>query len=80
MNPFSAIYGAGISLRNRMYDRGSFRSFLLEAPVVSVGSISAGGAGKDAWPGWLRASYLSGRAQLTVFNRRGEKQKREARR
>lgn len=46
MNPLSAIYGAGVSLRNRMYDRGTLRSLRLQAPVISVGSISAGGAGK----------------------------------
>jgi tetraacyldisaccharide 4'-kinase len=46
VNPLNAIYGAGIGIRNRMYDGGSLRSFRLQAPVVSVGSISAGGAGK----------------------------------
>ena len=46
MNPLSAVYSAGIALRNRLYDRGTFRSFRLLAPVVSVGSISVGGAGK----------------------------------
>jgi tetraacyldisaccharide 4'-kinase len=46
VNPLSAIYGAGVSLRNRMYDGGTLRSFRLQAPVVSIGSISAGGAGK----------------------------------
>src|SRR6516165_10194251 len=29
-----------------MYDRGSFHTYRLRGPVVSVGSISAGGAGK----------------------------------
>src|SRR5215472_12741132 len=29
-----------------MYDRGSFHTHRLNAPVVSIGSISAGGAGK----------------------------------
>ncbi|HEY4975655.1 MAG TPA: tetraacyldisaccharide 4'-kinase, partial [Steroidobacteraceae bacterium] len=46
MNPLSALYGAGINVRNRLYDRGTFRARRLQAPVVSVGSISAGGAGK----------------------------------
>ena len=46
MNPLTVIYGSGVSLRNRMYDRGRFRSFRLQAPVISIGSISAGGAGK----------------------------------
>jgi tetraacyldisaccharide 4'-kinase len=46
LNPLSALYGAGIDVRNRLYDRGTFRARRLQAPVVSVGSISAGGAGK----------------------------------
>jgi tetraacyldisaccharide 4'-kinase len=46
LNPLSALYGAGIDIRNRLYDRGTFRARRLKAPVVSIGSISAGGAGK----------------------------------
>lgn len=46
MNPLSALFGAGIEIRNRLYDRGTFRANRLLAPVISVGSISAGGAGK----------------------------------
>ena len=46
MKPLSALYGAGIRIRNRLYDRGRFRVRSLQAPVVSIGSISAGGAGK----------------------------------
>ena len=46
MNPLSALYGAGIAIRNRLYDRGTLHAKRLQAPVVSVGSISAGGAGK----------------------------------
>ena len=46
MNPLSTLYGAGIGLRNGLYDRGTFSVHRLQAPVVSVGSISAGGAGK----------------------------------
>jgi len=46
MNPLSAIYAAGVRLRNESYDRGVLSSEKLAAPVISVGSISAGGAGK----------------------------------
>ena len=46
MNPLSALFGAGVGIRNRLYDRGVFRVHRLRAPVVSIGSISAGGAGK----------------------------------
>ena len=46
MNPLSALFGAGVGIRNRLYDRGSLRINRLQGPVISVGSISAGGAGK----------------------------------
>jgi tetraacyldisaccharide 4'-kinase len=46
LNPLSALFGAGVEIRNRLYDRGTFRANRLQAPVISVGSISVGGAGK----------------------------------
>jgi tetraacyldisaccharide 4'-kinase len=46
LNALSALFGAGVGVRNRLYDRGTLRSHRLKAPVVSIGSISAGGAGK----------------------------------
>ncbi len=46
MNPLSAIYGAVVGTRNGLYGRGLLKSRKLSRPVVSVGSISAGGAGK----------------------------------
>jgi tetraacyldisaccharide 4'-kinase len=46
MNPLTGLYGAGIALRNRLFDRGILPTMRLEQPVVSVGNLSAGGAGK----------------------------------
>ena len=46
MNPLTALYGAGIALRNRLFDRGILPTMRLEQPVVSVGNLSAGGSGK----------------------------------
>ncbi|MCW5960018.1 MAG: tetraacyldisaccharide 4'-kinase [Pyrinomonadaceae bacterium] len=44
--PLSQIYGAITNLRNRLYDRESFRSYDLGVPVISVGNITTGGTGK----------------------------------
>lgn len=46
MNPLSAIFGAGVAVRNRLYDRGTLSVHKLSRPVVSIGNISVGGSGK----------------------------------
>jgi tetraacyldisaccharide 4'-kinase len=46
MNPLSAIFGAGVALRNALYDRRVFQVKKLARPVVSIGNISVGGSGK----------------------------------
>ena len=46
MNPASAIFGAGVALRNALYDRGVLKVHKLTRPVVSIGNISVGGSGK----------------------------------
>lgn len=46
MNPISAIFGSGVAIRNKLYDRGIFRVRKLARPVVSIGNISVGGSGK----------------------------------
>lgn len=46
MNPLAALYGGAIASRNALYDRKMMRTRELKAPVVSVGNIRVGGAGK----------------------------------
>jgi tetraacyldisaccharide 4'-kinase len=46
MNPLSAIFGAGVALRNALYDRQALKVHRLSRPVVSIGNISVGGSGK----------------------------------
>jgi tetraacyldisaccharide 4'-kinase len=46
MNPLSATFGAGVALRNALYDRGVLKARRLARPVVSVGNLSVGGSGK----------------------------------
>lgn len=44
--PFSLLYGLGISLRNAFYRAGLLKSMSFNIPVISVGNLSVGGAGK----------------------------------
>jgi tetraacyldisaccharide 4'-kinase len=46
MNPLTGLYGAGIALRNTLFDRGVLPALRLDEPVISVGNLSAGGSGK----------------------------------
>jgi len=46
MNPLSAMFGAGVAIRNALYDRHVFEVKKLARPVVSIGNISVGGSGK----------------------------------
>ena len=46
MNPLSALYGAVVDTRNRLYRRGALKSCKLQGPVVSIGNLTVGGSGK----------------------------------
>lgn len=56
--PISAFYGAILRLRNRFYDLGLFHSFSSPIPVLSIGSITAGGAGKTPLSIWTISKLL----------------------
>ncbi len=44
--PFSLIYGLVMSTRNLLYEAGVLKSTKFSTPVISVGNLSIGGAGK----------------------------------
>ncbi len=44
--PFSLLYGLGVSLRDGAYRTGLLKSIKFDVPVISVGNLSVGGAGK----------------------------------
>ncbi len=44
--PLSLLYGAGVWLRNYLYDKKVFKSVRFDFPVISIGNLSAGGTGK----------------------------------
>lgn len=46
MNPLSALFGAGVAIRNRLYESGTLHQEKLQHPVISVGNLSVGGSGK----------------------------------
>jgi tetraacyldisaccharide 4'-kinase len=44
--PFSLIYGFIILLRNKLYDWGIFKSVSFDLPIICIGNLVVGGAGK----------------------------------
>ncbi|HEY6161973.1 MAG TPA: tetraacyldisaccharide 4'-kinase [Bacteroidia bacterium] len=44
--PFAWLYGLAVTVRNKFYDWGFFRSKEFPFPVICVGNLSAGGTGK----------------------------------
>ena len=46
MNPLTGLYAGIIGLRNALFDHRVLKEERLERPVVSVGNLSVGGAGK----------------------------------
>ncbi len=45
--PLAMLYGLGVGLRNLLYRVGILRSVRFDLPVISVGNLSVGGAGKS---------------------------------
>jgi tetraacyldisaccharide 4'-kinase len=44
--PLAPVYGAALAIKRRLFQWGWLKQRRLENPVISVGSVSAGGAGK----------------------------------
>lgn len=53
LRPASLVFGAVAGLRSVLYERGVLRVRKAPAPVVSVGALSVGGAGKTPFVLWL---------------------------
>ncbi|MBK8193563.1 MAG: tetraacyldisaccharide 4'-kinase [Lewinellaceae bacterium] len=45
--PLALLYGIGVGIRNLLYRAGVLRSVRFDLPVISVGNLSVGGAGKS---------------------------------
>lgn len=72
--PFSLLYGLVVVLRNWFYDAGLFKSTGFNLPVISVGNLDVGGAGKTPMteylirllkPEWELATLSRGYGRIT---------------
>lgn len=46
LSPLTLIYGIGVSLRNFFYSKNLLKGVEFDLPIISVGNLSMGGAGK----------------------------------
>ena len=44
--PASWIYGAGVWLRNKLFDWGYYKERTFPLPVICIGNLTVGGTGK----------------------------------
>ena len=68
--PFSFIYFLIVSIRNLFYSMRIFRSFKINAKVVSVGNITWGGTGKTPVVAFI-ADLISKRSHRAAILIRG---------
>ncbi len=66
--PFSLLYGIGIFLRNWFYKKGLLKSVSFNLPVISVGNLSVGGAGKSPHIEYL-VGFLSDYIDVATLSR-----------
>ncbi len=69
MSLLSSTYGAVVAAKNELYDRGWLRSSRLRGPVVSVGNLSVGGAGKTPFTILLGQLLLARGIKFDVLSR-----------
>ncbi|TWR27419.1 tetraacyldisaccharide 4'-kinase [Mucilaginibacter pallidiroseus] len=55
--PLSLLYGFVVIIRNWLYDAGIFKSREFDLPVISVGNLEVGGAGKSPMTEYLIALF-----------------------
>lgn len=69
LRPAAALYGMVTGLRNRLYDRGIFKSWRSPIPVVSVGNITTGGTGKTPLVDWIVKFYEASGIPTAIVSR-----------
>lgn len=66
--PASWIYGAGVWLRNKLFDWGYYQEKSFNLPVICVGNITVGGTGKTPHTEYL-IKLLQKQGQVAVLSR-----------
>lgn len=65
----SRIYGFFVALRNALFDKGILKSAASRIPIVSVGNLTVGGAGKTPTVDWIVKFYQREGKRVAVISR-----------
>jgi tetraacyldisaccharide 4'-kinase len=76
LEPVAAAYGAGVAIRNALYDRGLVPVARVPATVVSVGNLTVGGSGKTPTVLWLAQALVRRGRRVGVVARGYGKRRR----
>ena len=66
--PASFLYGAGVWLRNKLFDWGIYKEHSFDLPVICIGNITVGGTGKTPHTEYL-IRLLQKTYQVAVLSR-----------
>ncbi|WP_295771163.1 tetraacyldisaccharide 4'-kinase [uncultured Mucilaginibacter sp.] len=66
--PFTVLYGFGVVIRNWLYDAGAYASIKFNLPVIVVGNLDVGGAGKSPMTEYL-VRLLRSTGKLATLSR-----------
>jgi tetraacyldisaccharide 4'-kinase len=70
LTPAAAVFGAGVAVRNRLYDSGVMAIHETAIPTISVGNLTVGGTGKTPIASYL-AEQLRARGRQPAIVLRG---------
>lgn len=68
LSPFALLYGLGVGIRNVLYDSELIKSSKFGLPIISVGNLSVGGAGKTPHVEYL-VQHLSPYINVSILSR-----------
>ncbi len=67
--PLSALYGAVVRARVRLYAHGWLKQKRLNGTVISVGNLTVGGTGKTPMVIWLAEKFLADGKRVAILSR-----------
>jgi tetraacyldisaccharide 4'-kinase len=69
LRPCSALFGIAVAVRARLYASGVLATHRVATPVVSVGSLRVGGAGKTPFVLWLAGRLVEAGLRPAIVTR-----------